>query len=150
MWQLMSRGSTVHDQWLISGIYWTSRYVCSMRQRPRCMLSGRLPYRLIRLKRWGSPMVGSVQFLAHVSAVSMNNLLHWSILPLVAYTNIHWRLVCFIYENFIVFLFFCPSLLTVYLKPVYFLKSGFGKLGQVCMLDCGVGAKMFTRLWLMQ
>ena len=120
-------------------------------------------------------MVGSVKFLAHVSAVSMNILLHWYILPLVAYklytqtalflahvsaaliknlvhfplvayTNIHWLLVCFIYENFIVFLFFCPSLLTVYLKPVYFLKSGFGKLGQVCMLDCGVGAKMFTRL----
>jgi len=133
-----------------------------MRQRPRCMSSGRLPYRQIRLKPWGSPMVASVQFLAHVSAVSMNNLLHWSILPLVAYkpytqtesfalflahvsaaliknllhwsilplvayTNIHWRLVCFIYENFIVFLFFCPSLLTVYLKPVYFLKSGLEK-----------------------
>ena len=121
-----------------------------MRQRPRGMSSGRLPYRLIRLKRCGCPMVGSVQFSAHVSAASMNNLVHFR-LPLVAYkrhTNTGCSFAVFVifYSIYVFLFFFIDSLSQTRLFP----EIRVGKVGQVCMLYCGVGAKMFTRLRLTQ
>jgi len=153
-----------------------------MRQWPRGMLSGRLPYRLIRLKHWGCPMVASVQFLAHVSAVSMNNLLHWYILPLVAYKpytqtesfalflahvsaalikNLVHFTTCSLHKytlaahllylwKFYSISVFLSFLIDSLSQNSLFLEIKVGKVGQVCMLYCGVGAKMFMRLRLMQ